>query len=74
MRVKPFVRFINFNHIMPTRYNLDVSVASRGPRGGWLAPLARRSPPPSTRSVAHPHLPPTPPPFLTRRCRRSWRS
>jgi large subunit ribosomal protein L27e len=25
MRVKPFVRFINYNHIMPTRYNLDVS-------------------------------------------------
>ncbi len=25
MRVKPFVKFVNFNHIMPTRYNLDVS-------------------------------------------------
>ena len=25
MRVKPFVRCINYNHMMPTRYNLDVS-------------------------------------------------
>jgi large subunit ribosomal protein L27e len=25
MQVKPFVRFVNFNHIMPTRYNLDIS-------------------------------------------------
>ncbi len=22
--VKPFVKFVNYNHIMPTRYNLDV--------------------------------------------------
>lgn len=27
MRVKPFVKFANFQHIMPTRYNLDVSEA-----------------------------------------------
>lgn len=25
MRVKPFVRFLNYSHMMPTRYNLDVS-------------------------------------------------
>jgi large subunit ribosomal protein L27e len=25
LRVKPFVKFVNFNHIMPTRYNLDIS-------------------------------------------------
>lgn len=25
MRVKPFVKFVNFNHIMPTRYSLDVA-------------------------------------------------
>jgi len=25
MRIKPFVKFINFQHMMPTRYNLDIS-------------------------------------------------
>ena len=25
MRIKPFVKFVNYNHVMPTRYNLDVS-------------------------------------------------
>ena len=25
MRIKPFVKFVNLNHIMPTRYNLDVT-------------------------------------------------
>ena len=25
MRIKPFVKYLNFNHMMPTRYNLDVS-------------------------------------------------
>jgi large subunit ribosomal protein L27e len=25
LRVKPFVKFVNFTHLMPTRYNLDVS-------------------------------------------------
>lgn len=25
MRIKPFVKFVNFQHIMPTRYNLDIS-------------------------------------------------
>jgi large subunit ribosomal protein L27e len=24
-RVKPFVKYVNFNHIMPTRYNLDLT-------------------------------------------------
>jgi large subunit ribosomal protein L27e len=27
MSVRPFVKFVNFQHIMPTRYNLDVSEA-----------------------------------------------
>lgn len=27
MTVKPFVKFVNFQHIMPTRYNLDISEA-----------------------------------------------
>jgi len=27
MRVKPFVKFVNFNHIMPTRYNIDATIA-----------------------------------------------
>ncbi|CAE7660603.1 RPL27B [Symbiodinium sp. KB8] len=25
MKIKPFVKFINYNHVMPTRYLLDVS-------------------------------------------------
>jgi hypothetical protein len=25
LRVKPFVKFINYQHMMPTRYNLDVT-------------------------------------------------
>ncbi|KAL2917519.1 60S ribosomal protein L27B [Polyrhizophydium stewartii] len=25
-KVKPFVKVVNFNHIMPTRYNLDVEI------------------------------------------------
>ena len=25
-RVKPFVRFVNFNHILPTRYNVELDV------------------------------------------------
>ena len=25
LRIKPFVKYLNFNHMMPTRYNLDVS-------------------------------------------------
>lgn len=25
MRVKPFVRYLNYSHMMPTRYNLDIS-------------------------------------------------
>jgi large subunit ribosomal protein L27e len=25
-RVKPFVKVVNYNHIMPTRYNLDLDV------------------------------------------------
>lgn len=24
-RIKPFIKFINYNHIMPTRYNLDLA-------------------------------------------------
>eukprot|EP01006_Ploeotia_vitrea_P036441 TRINITY_DN66017_c9_g6_i1.p2 TRINITY_DN66017_c9_g6~~TRINITY_DN66017_c9_g6_i1.p2 ORF type:complete len:141 (+),score=93.18 TRINITY_DN66017_c9_g6_i1:80-502(+) len=25
-RIKPFVQYVNFNHIMPTRYSVDISV------------------------------------------------
>ena len=25
MRIKPFVKYVNYNHVIPTRYNLDVS-------------------------------------------------
>jgi len=25
-KVKPFVKVVNFNHIMPTRYSLDVDL------------------------------------------------
>lgn len=25
MRVKPFVKFVNYSHVMPTRYNLDIA-------------------------------------------------
>lgn len=25
-QVKPFVRFVNFNHILPTRYNVEMEV------------------------------------------------
>lgn len=25
MRIKPFVQHLNFSHMMPTRYNLDIS-------------------------------------------------
>lgn len=28
-RVKPFVKFVNYNHIMPTRYNIDAGVADK---------------------------------------------
>ena len=27
MKVTPFVKFINMQHVMPTRYNLDISEA-----------------------------------------------
>ncbi len=27
MTVRPFVKFVNFQHILPTRYNLDISEA-----------------------------------------------
>ncbi len=27
-RVKPFIKAVNFNHIMPTRYNVDIDVKS----------------------------------------------
>ena len=27
MRVKPFVKYVNVQHVMPTRYNLDISEA-----------------------------------------------
>ena len=63
MRVKPFVRFINYNHIMPTRYNLDVSAAAPPP---LRQARVRRS------ALLLP-LPPPLPPYRTRwRC-RSWR-
>ncbi|KAJ3092365.1 60S ribosomal protein L27 [Quaeritorhiza haematococci] len=27
-RIKPFVKAVNYNHIMPTRYNLDIDLKS----------------------------------------------
>ena len=27
MSVKPFVKYVNLQHVMPTRYNLDISEA-----------------------------------------------
>ncbi|KAI9092407.1 ribosomal L27e protein family-domain-containing protein [Phlyctochytrium arcticum] len=27
-RVKPFVKVVNYNHLMPTRYNLDIDLKS----------------------------------------------
>eukprot|EP00178_Gracilaria_changii_P008916 TRINITY_DN2658_c0_g1_i2.p1 TRINITY_DN2658_c0_g1~~TRINITY_DN2658_c0_g1_i2.p1 ORF type:complete len:158 (-),score=20.53 TRINITY_DN2658_c0_g1_i2:47-469(-) len=27
-RVKPFIKYINYNHIMPTRYSVDIDVKS----------------------------------------------
>lgn len=28
MQIKPFIKFTNYNHIMPTRYALDVELKS----------------------------------------------
>jgi len=25
-RIKPFVKYVNYNHIMPTRYSVDINV------------------------------------------------
>lgn len=27
-RIKPFVKYVNYNHIMPTRYSVDIDVKS----------------------------------------------
>lgn len=45
MRVKPFVKFINLNHIMPTRYNLDVTeqLAKLVPKDGLTEEETKKS-------------------------------
>ena len=38
-RVKPFIKYINYNHIMPTRYtvtDIDVRTHSKTRRCGWM--------------------------------------
>eukprot|EP00741_Cyanophora_paradoxa_P020599 tig00021275_g19883.t1 len=42
-KVKPFLRMINYNHIMPTRYSLDVDLKSVNPTEVAANPTAKQA-------------------------------
>eukprot|EP00698_Gefionella_okellyi_P010101 TRINITY_DN25_c0_g1_i1.p2 TRINITY_DN25_c0_g1~~TRINITY_DN25_c0_g1_i1.p2 ORF type:complete len:136 (-),score=29.62 TRINITY_DN25_c0_g1_i1:663-1070(-) len=41
-RIKPFVKSLNYNHLMPTRYNLDMDFKGAIDQKSTATPTARR--------------------------------
>lgn len=42
-KVKPFIKVVNYNHIMPTRYNLDVDLKAVVTSESFKEPTQRRA-------------------------------
>ncbi|KAJ3039346.1 60S ribosomal protein L27A [Rhizophlyctis rosea] len=40
-RVKPFIKVVNYNHLMPTRYNLDIDLKSVVSQESFKEPTQR---------------------------------